>query len=55
LTAIGRLTRQLENDLFASLSKAEKESLFELMTRIIARQQITPGVHPAYRKIGRSE
>jgi len=49
LTAIGRATRQLEEDLLAALSEAEKERLFDVLTRIISQQQITPGVHPAYR------
>jgi DNA-binding MarR family transcriptional regulator len=49
LAAIGRVTHQLEDDLLAALSEAEKERLFDALTRIISQQQITPGVHPAYR------
>lgn len=52
LTAIGQLTTELEDDIFAALSGAEKESLGSLLARIIAQQQITPSVHPAYRQIG---
>lgn len=53
LTAIGRLTLQLEKDLFAALSKQEKKILQALLTRIVAQQGVTPGVHPAYRLIGK--
>jgi len=51
LTAIGRLTRELENDLCTSLSDAERETLASLLARIVAQQNITPAVHPAYRKL----
>jgi DNA-binding MarR family transcriptional regulator len=52
LTAIGRVTRQLEDDLFAALSAREKKDLFDMLPRMVAQQRITPGVHPAYRQIG---
>jgi hypothetical protein len=55
LTAIGQLTTELEGDIFAALSEAEKENLGSLLARIIVQQQITPSVHPAYRQIGIEE
>ncbi len=55
LTAIGRLTSQLEDRIFAALNEEEKESMHALLARIIAQQRITPSVHPAYRQIGRDE
>jgi DNA-binding MarR family transcriptional regulator len=51
LASIGRLTRELENDLCSSLSSAERETLTNLLARIVATQSITPAVHPAYRKL----
>jgi DNA-binding MarR family transcriptional regulator len=53
LAEIGRLTLQLENDLFAALSEREKKILLEFLMRIVVQQGVTPGVHPAYRQIGR--
>ena len=53
LQEIGKLTLQLENDLFSALSEKEKALLHQLMTRIVDQQRITPGVHPAYRQIAR--
>jgi DNA-binding MarR family transcriptional regulator len=53
LQEIGRLTGELEGDLFSALTATEKTLLFQFMTRIVSQQQITPGVHPAYRQIGR--
>jgi len=54
LTRIGRLTRELESDLCSSLSAAELEHLISLLVRIVAQQNITPAVHPAYRKLRES-
>jgi len=48
--AISRVTRELDDDLSSSLSKAERESLAGLLGRIVIQQKITPAVHPAYRK-----
>jgi DNA-binding MarR family transcriptional regulator len=55
LTAIGRVTHQLEDGLLAGLTEKQKKDLFEALTRIVAQQRITPGVHPAYRQIGKSQ
>jgi DNA-binding MarR family transcriptional regulator len=54
LARIGRLTRELENDLCGSLSDMERETLTSLLERIVTQQNITPAVHPAYRKLQES-
>jgi len=51
LATIGRLTRQLESDLCSALSSEERKILTTLLERIVAQQNITPAVHPAYRKL----
>jgi len=53
LSEIGKLTLQLEADLFAALSKRELDLLCQLLRRIVSQQQLTPAVHPAYKQIGR--
>jgi DNA-binding MarR family transcriptional regulator len=55
LSAIGRLTLQLEDDLLAALSARERTRLRGLLTRIVAQQKLTPGVHPSYREIALGE
>jgi DNA-binding MarR family transcriptional regulator len=55
LDAIGKITRALEADLFASLSAKERDQLHELLSRIVLQQRIAPGVHPAYRALGKKE
>jgi DNA-binding MarR family transcriptional regulator len=49
LTGIGKRTLELENDLCRALTGPERETLASLLTRIVAQQNITPAVHPAYR------
>lgn len=51
LVEIGRLTGDLEEELLAALNKTEIETLQALLGRIIAHQQITPGVHPAFKQL----
>ena len=51
LTAVGKVTRDLEEDLFAALSDRETKNIRNLLTRIVEQQQMTPGVHPSYRDI----
>jgi len=51
LTSVGRLTRELEKDLCASLSDAARKTLTSLLERIVTEQNIMPAVHPAYRKL----
>ena len=52
LARIGKLTLQLESDLFAALHEQDRAVLLGLLTRIISEQGLTPGVHPAYKQIG---
>ena len=49
LKKIGAVTRQLEEDLLASLTESQRGDLGELLRRIVSQQKITPAVHPAYR------
>jgi len=49
LTGIGKRTLELETDLCQALTGPEKTALASLLTRIVAQQNITPAVHPAYR------
>jgi hypothetical protein len=51
LTSIERLTRELEDDLCTSLSETERRTLTRLLRQIVSQQNITPAVHPAYRKL----
>jgi len=53
LARIGELTAELERDLFAGLSERERTLVQRLLTRVVAQQRITPGVHPAYKQLGR--
>ncbi len=55
LVAIERRTQQLEADLFARLRAVDKQNLFDLLSKIISQQQITPGVHPAYRQMEKAD
>lgn len=51
LTGIARVTRELERDLSRALTYPERATLASLLARIVAQQNITPAVHPAYRKL----
>jgi DNA-binding MarR family transcriptional regulator len=51
LTAVGKVTRQLEDDLFSALTETETGTIRDLLARIVSQQRITPGVHPSYRQI----
>jgi len=53
LKRIGSLTIQLEDKLLGGLTKNEKQELFNMLTRVVAQQKMTPSVHPAYRQLGR--
>jgi DNA-binding MarR family transcriptional regulator len=47
LEQIGRVSGKLQEEVFASLSDAEKAQMAEFLRRIVAEQGLTPGVHPA--------
>jgi DNA-binding MarR family transcriptional regulator len=49
---ISKMAGQLEDDLCAALNDKERKGLADLLGRIVSQQQITPGVHPGYRKMG---
>jgi len=52
VTKILKAAGQLQDDLCAALSATERKQLGAFLTRIVAQQQITPGIHPSYRKLG---
>jgi DNA-binding MarR family transcriptional regulator len=52
LTMIGRVGRDHQQSLCASLGESEQLQLAVLLRRIAAEQGLTPGVHPGYRKLG---
>jgi DNA-binding MarR family transcriptional regulator len=60
LTAAGRealeqiktIAREHQESLCASLNATEQVQLAELLRRIAAHQQLTPGVHPGFRSLG---
>ena len=54
LSNIGKIAHEFQDDLCAALNEKERNFLAELLTRIVSQQQITPGVHPGYRQMGRS-
>lgn len=51
LAEIGRIAREHQEVLCASLTAAEREKLGELLQRIAEEQGLTPGVHPGYRRL----
>jgi DNA-binding MarR family transcriptional regulator len=52
LEQIGRIGREHQDALCAALDPSERARLTELLRRIAAQQQLTPGVHPGLRKLG---
>jgi DNA-binding MarR family transcriptional regulator len=52
LQAIGRIARQHEDALCAALNPSERETLARLLSRIAEDQQLRPGIHPGYRRLG---
>jgi DNA-binding MarR family transcriptional regulator len=53
LQAIGRVARQHEDAMCAALNASERETLAQLLARIADEQQLRPGVHPGYRRLGK--
>jgi DNA-binding MarR family transcriptional regulator len=51
--AISRIAREHQDELCATLSAKEQETLATLLSRIAQHQRLTPGVHPGYKQIGR--
>lgn len=52
LATIGRVAREHQGELLASLNDAERASLAEMLSRIAEQQGLNPGVHPGYKKLG---
>lgn len=52
LQQIARIAHEHQSALCAALDDAEKAQLANLLSKIANQQQLTPGVHPGYRKIG---
>jgi DNA-binding MarR family transcriptional regulator len=52
LAQIGRIAREHQDVLCAALDESERAQLTEYLTRIAAQQQLTPGIHPGFRKLG---
>jgi len=52
LGEIGRIAKEHQDALLASLGKEERERLADLLQRIADEQGLTPGVHPGFSRIG---
>jgi DNA-binding MarR family transcriptional regulator len=52
LQQIGRIARDHQESLCAALKETERVQLAEFLRRIAAEQQLKPGIHPGYRKLG---
>jgi DNA-binding MarR family transcriptional regulator len=53
LGEIGRIAKEHQDSLLASLGKEEREQLADILQRIADDQELTPGVHPGFSRIGR--
>jgi DNA-binding MarR family transcriptional regulator len=53
LGEIGRVAKEHQDSLLASLGKEERAQLADLLQRIADDQGLTPGVHPGFSRIGR--
>jgi DNA-binding MarR family transcriptional regulator len=52
LADVGRVAREHNDALCASLSAAERGVLSELLARVAEQEGLTAGVHPGYRALG---
>jgi DNA-binding MarR family transcriptional regulator len=52
LERITKIGREHGEALCAALDESERAQLKDFLTRIAAEQQLTPGVHPSFRKLG---
>jgi DNA-binding MarR family transcriptional regulator len=55
LHQIGRIGREHQQALCAALDASEQGQLAGFLTRIVAQQGLTPGVHPGFRRLGAAE
>jgi hypothetical protein len=52
LEQIGRIAREHQDALCAALDESEQAQLAGFLTWIAAQQQLAPGIHPGYRRLG---
>jgi DNA-binding MarR family transcriptional regulator len=52
LGQIGRISREHQDALCAALNESERAQLADFLRRIAEEQQLTPGVHPGFRRLG---
>jgi DNA-binding MarR family transcriptional regulator len=50
---LGRVAREHETAITSGLDDDERSQLLALLRRLSEEQQLTPGVHPGFRRIGR--
>ncbi len=53
LEQVGHIGRAHQESLCAALDEPEQAQLADFLRRIVAEQQLTPGVHPGYRRLGK--
>jgi DNA-binding MarR family transcriptional regulator len=53
LAELGRVARQHEHTITAALDDNERAQLLALLRRIAEEQNLRPGVHPGFRRLGR--
>jgi DNA-binding MarR family transcriptional regulator len=53
LTELGRVAGQHEHAITAGLNADERSQLLALLRRIAEEQNLRPGVHPGFRRLGR--
>jgi DNA-binding MarR family transcriptional regulator len=52
LEQIGRIAGEHQDALCTALDESERAQLTGFLMRIAAQQQLTPGIHPGYRRLG---
>jgi DNA-binding MarR family transcriptional regulator len=55
LDHIGRVAREHDAAVCAALSEKERDQLAALLGRVAEEQGLTPGVHPGFKRLGRSK
>ena len=51
--AIGKISRAHDDAICSALTEQERELLASLLGRIAEQQELTPGVHPGFSRLGR--